>query len=354
MKKILLFAILNIWFLVLSAQVIVSTPIIPAGLVQKSQLWNLILINNSQEVMSVSIKLIIQDSKTGTSLMSASTGNVQLTKGSVSFTEKDFSPIYYNYYSSAFDKPYFPMGHYVICYQVSDMKLGELKVIGEECVPFSIEPLSPPLLHMPDNGSTITELNPNFSWMPPAPATMFDNLKYEILLTEVYSGQQPIEAIQNNSPIYFKTGLLNNSEWYPSAYAKLDTGKIYAWMVVARNDLDYAANSEVWTFTIGAATNINPDNKGDYFVLDKKLKSTFILRNSILRVKYYSYDFPYNTTIHLLDPNNKIVFKWDKEIKNGENYMEFPLSKKLKREVEYTLKLKVPSGNSIDLKFMLN
>lgn len=353
MKKALVFFSLFVSCGSSYAQVTVNIQLPPAGLVQKNQLWNIVLVNNGQVAIEASVRMMVQDAKTGVALMSASTGSFQLAKGMRSFSDRDLAPIIYNYNNLAFEKQYLPMGHYLLCYQVNDMKLGELKVIAEECVPFSVEPLSPPLLHMPSDKTTLQEQNPNFTWMPPTPVMMFDNLTYDLILAEIYTGQQPVEAIQNNNPVYFKTGIRSNTEIYPSTYTKLDTGKVYAWMVVAKNDLDYAANSEVWTFRI-SNNKTTPISSGDYFVLNSGLQSTHVLRNEMLRIKYYSYAFPYKAAITVLNQKKKVVARWDRQIQTGENYLEFPLNRKFSKNETYSFELKGPDGKLYDLKFMLN
>lgn len=63
---------------------------------------------------------------------------------------------------------------------------------------------------------------------------MFSSLSYELLVTEVLQGQTPIEAIQYNTAIYSKGNINQAYESYASSFYKLDTGKLYAWQVIAK------------------------------------------------------------------------------------------------------------------------
>lgn len=81
MLKQLLLLSLGILPLLLTAQVNISAQLPTAGMVQKEQLWNLILINNKEDVLDVSIKLSLQDAITGQVVLSAQSGNLLLGKG---------------------------------------------------------------------------------------------------------------------------------------------------------------------------------------------------------------------------------------------------------------------------------
>src|SRR6185295_7309435 len=110
----------------------------------------------------------------------------------------------------------------------------------------NIAPLSPPVLNSPADRSILQTPYPQFTWMPPTPVQMFDNLNYEITVSEILEGQSPMDAIRYNTPVYAKTNGQQTFETYPSTYSKLDTTKTYAWQVVARSGLNYAAATEIW------------------------------------------------------------------------------------------------------------
>ena len=247
-KKIILLG-LGFLPLLVNAQLTLNAQLPPAGFIQKDQLWNLIIVNNKDDIFDVSILLNLQDAATGQVVLSATTGNILIGKAVKVITSKDLQPVLYNYNVADMSGNYLPMGAYIACYQAisNTSKDGPL---AQECIHFNIDPLSPPLLNTPADKSEIVSPYPQFSWMPPTPFDMFSSLSYDLLITEVLEGQSATEAIQYNTPIYSKGNISQPYESYASSYTKLETGKVYAWQVVAKNGLSYTSKTEVWTFTI--------------------------------------------------------------------------------------------------------
>ena len=96
LKKLIIFSV-GILPMLLNAQVNISAQLPPAGLVQKEQLWNLILINNQEGLMDVSIHFSLQHAATGQVVMSARSGNLLLGKGVKTISVNDVQPVLYNY-----------------------------------------------------------------------------------------------------------------------------------------------------------------------------------------------------------------------------------------------------------------
>jgi hypothetical protein len=232
------------------AQVSINVQLPPAGLVQKEQLWNLILVNNGADVLDITLQLNLQDAFTGQIVLTATTGNLLLSKGVKMLKPTDIQPINYTYNLPDFTRNYLPMGSYIACYQVINAGARKETALAEECMRIHIDPLSPPLLNSPADKSMVATPYPQFTWMPPTPFDMFSTLNYDLLITEVIEGQSPTEAIQYNTPIYTKSAITQPYESYATSFTKLDTGKIYAWQVIAKNGLSYAAKTEIWTFKI--------------------------------------------------------------------------------------------------------
>jgi hypothetical protein len=156
---------------------------------------------------------------------------------------------------------------------------------GEDCIPFAIEPVSPPLLNTPANKSILESRLPQFTWLPPAPANLFTDLNYEMILTELHPGQSPEEAVQQNIPVYRAPRLKNMYINYPAGAVALDTAKQYAWTVTAHNGSLYAAQTEVWTFRIKSVQNNTRFANGAYVQLKKELDGAVINCN-FLRCGY--------------------------------------------------------------------
>src|SRR5207302_6108589 len=114
---------------------------------------------------------------------------------------------------------------------------------------------------------------------------------YDLLIAEVQNGQTPEEALEDNLPVYSASYVTSVSKNYPSSYKALDTGKVYAWKVVAKNGESFAAQSEVWTFSIyqkqipylSASIPTYLELKTESSIL-----STGLINGDTLRVKFYS------------------------------------------------------------------
>src|SRR5258705_8985741 len=81
----------------IQAQVYIQTTLPTVGLVQKNQLWNLVLINGTTGSMEGKLELVLRDRQTGLELMTATTSRFSLPKGSLSVNVNNLNPIQYNY-----------------------------------------------------------------------------------------------------------------------------------------------------------------------------------------------------------------------------------------------------------------
>ena len=351
-KKIILLVMIFIPFLT-NAQLVFNAQLPPAGLVQKDQLWNLILVNNKDDIMDVRIQMSLQDAATGQVVLSASTGNIFLNKGVKVLGSKDLQPIYYNYNIPDVSGNYLPMGSYTACFQVSN-NVGEERPLIQECIRFNIDPLSPPLLNTPADKEEIETTYPQFTWMPPSPFEMFTNLTYELVITEVLQEQSTSEAIQYNTPVYTKNNILQPFENYASSFAKLDTGKIYAWQVVARNGLSYAAKTEIWTFKITSRKEAQFILNNNYVLLENNVKGTYLVSDNTLHVKYYSSEPVHETNIIFSNEKGKEVLKNKEKIKQGDNFFDFKLNHKFHSGELYTITITDGSNRSHNLRFSIS
>lgn len=225
----------------------------PSGMIQKQQLWNMTLINTGNTSINVTISLSLVDMIDNQPVLTAISKPVTIAKGIKQLKFMDVSPVDYNYYSPAFGRfseAFIPIGNYRACYTIYSVLNEAQTVLAEDCITIEVQPLSPPQLTMPADSASIQHPNPQFSWLPPAPISLFNDLNYDLLVTEVRADQTSYTAIQENLPVYNihrLTTMMNN---YPASAKRLDTGKLYAWRVIAKNGETFAAQSEVWTFSI--------------------------------------------------------------------------------------------------------
>ena len=336
----ILIAILSV-----DAQLSVSLQEPPAGLVQKQQLWNLTLINTSNTPISVTIGLNLININDNQPVLTALTKPLSISKGVKQLKPIDISPVDYNYYSSAsgrFSETFLPIGNYRACYTVYTGAKETPIVLFEDCVPIEVQPLSPPQLTMPADSASLQNRYPQFSWLPPTPVTLFSDLNYDLILTEVRSDQTASSAIQENMPVYNLNRLTTMVNNYPASARALDTGKVYAWRIIAKNGETFAAQSEVWTFKISPEKpeTITPVG-GMYLELknDQNYTSTAVIPDNILGIKYYSYDKTHETAIRFLNERGEVVKEIKKMVEYGNNFLVFKLDKSFATETTYFIEV---------------
>ncbi len=316
------------------AQVTLNAQLPQAGFVQKEQLWNLILVNNNADVLDLSIQMNLQDAITGQVVLTATTGNLLLSKGVKMIKSGDIQPISYDYTAPDLSRNYLPMGAYVACYQIINNIGRKETPLAEECIRINIDPLSPPMLNSPSDKSDIESPYPQFTWMPPTPFDMFSSLSYDLLVTEVLQGQSAIEAIQYNTPLYSKGSINQPYESYATSFNKLDTGKLYAWQVVAKNGINYAAKTEVWTFKVAPPSWIKQLIEQTPFVkmkTDNPEKS--IAPNGTLKIAYNNETSDSVARVYLKEVNVKAdATSFEIKLNRGENLIQQNIKKLIQAE----------------------
>jgi hypothetical protein len=254
MRKIILGMSLLMGLVVANAQVQIQTTLPTVGLVQKNQLWNLVMINSTAAPLSGRLELVLVDRQTSQELMTASSAEFSLAKGSTVLNVNKAGPVDYNYIGIEPDKninTLLPVGAYTVCYSfVRNPGTDKSETLAEECADFDIEPLSPPLLSFPADSSLLETAPTQFSWMPPSPFALLGRLHYEVVITEVQPSQQAAEAVEENIPLFSNTQAWNNFITYTGAQPAFEKEKWYAWQVIARDDNNYAGKSEVWVFKV--------------------------------------------------------------------------------------------------------
>lgn len=274
MNKLILILLSLVITIVSSAQLTITLQVPQSGILLKPQLWNAVLSNSYPDTREVYIGLTLSDAVTGDPVMTATTSKIQLATGATQVLESTISPVSYDYLNADIadrnPEGYLPAGSYTACYTVFLVDENSGSPAVEQCIPLVIEPVSPPILNIPFDKQVIQNPYPQFSWTPPTPLEIFSDLNYGFVLAEVQDGQTPADAIQQNLPIYAG----NTSDIYlnyPSSSLSLDTGKIYAWQITAKNDQQYAAQSDIWTFSLSDSVSQIPTQSISQYA---KLKRT--------------------------------------------------------------------------------
>ncbi|MBP7558635.1 MAG: hypothetical protein KA821_20340, partial [Chitinophagaceae bacterium] len=246
---------------------------------------------------------------------------------------------------------------YIACYRIAKNTGETPQVLAEECVRINIQPLSPPLLNLPADRDTLTHAYPQFSWMPPSPVDMFNDLQYELLLTEVLQGQSPGEAILYNTPVYTSNYLTRLYEPYPPSMTALDTGKLYAWQIVARNGGSFAAQSEVWTFTVrpGSTASETGSQGMIYLVLKNEGMGGGLhyIKDNQLGVKYNSLYAAQDAIVLIKDSKGQTIMEVRKRIVYGDNFLTLKLDKSLQKQKVYQIEITDPKNKVHSANFII-
>lgn len=276
----------------LQAQVVVSLLLPPLGLTIKPQLWNMTLINTTGASMTVQLQMVMTDAGTGHTVLTATTPTIILPAGAKAINANTVAPVTYTvgagYTIDASPNGFLPVGVYNICYTVTRWTNDVSDQVADDCVTAEVEPISAPQLIQPGDSDRVIVRRPFFTWLPPTPYNSFSNLLYDWVLVEVQPTQSGADAIQQNMPVYLQSNISFTSLQYPLNMPELDTGKVYAWRVTAKNNISPIANSEVWSFTIQQFTNdtFHTVSKGYYAPLRRVQDASYVISGSTLRFLY--------------------------------------------------------------------
>jgi hypothetical protein len=342
-----------------NSQISMTVQVPATGVMQKSQMWNIMLISNSQAAATVKITLTLLQASDNTPVLNADTKPFILTKGVKQLAYNELSPIQYEYLSPIFNvdrnpNGFMPIGNFIACYVLTTIAGEQQNVISEECIPLEIAPLSPPILNFPFDKDTITTGYPQFSWIPPSPIQLFTNLTYDVIVTEVQEGQSELQAIQQNIPIYTVGNIRQLTNAYPASNRQLDTAKLFAWRVVARSNNEFVAQSDVWTFrTTQAKKMITNPVFSNYILLQKGQESQGIntVEDGNIGIKYYSYDAASEVSFEFTTTEGEVLQKEFKKIKYGDNFLVYKLNRKFNSGQVYKIALIDNMGNKISAYF---
>lgn len=296
-----------ILFCSVNGQVVVNLQLPAVGLTVKSQLWSMTLSSSSADVLTVKINMTMTDVATGQQVLSGATDNISLPQGNKVLQYADVVPVHYvvlnsSYPVDASQEGFLPIGNFNFCFEIQRLNHEVLESIAEECATIEVEPLSPPLLNSPTDQSESNELRPLFTWLPPVPVSLFNNLSYNFKLVELLPKQNSSAAIQQNFPLFFQQNIFNPNLIYPSSLPDLDTSKTYAWQIIANSNNLGVSASEIWTFkvkTFGTDSitykrqppyiKLKAESAEGYFICDGRLNLEYLneLNDSTVTVKMY-------------------------------------------------------------------
>jgi len=330
--KLLLLLMLCLPFLI-KAQITLTAQLPASGILLKDQLWNVMIINNGNDIVTLRLEVEVRDILQGQAVINANSGKIIVGKGIKLITVKDVQPIMYNYVATEFSGNYLPCGSYLVNYRlVQETTKGDVPV-ADEVVRTNITPLNPPLLASPADKSSMETVYPQFNWIPPAPMQMFNPLSYDIVVVAVEEGQAAKEAIEYNRPVYSNTNLQSPSEKMPTSYGQLQTGKTYAWQVWARGGNACAAQSEIWTFTIGKDSVKKIIEQAPYVKISRTNTEVTIVHQGVVKMEYFNAGNDKQASFHVYkvtdkENKNRQDITFDMPLSSGQNFLQHDISKK--------------------------
>ena len=344
----------------LVAQVQIQGTLPAVGLVQRNQLWNLVLINGAAGDINGVVELKLRDRSNGLELLTAVTNTITLKKGANTVNINNLSPVQYNYTGMQPDNSLnglIPVGSYIACYSFVHFVSDYQETLAQECFSFDVEALSPPMLIYPTDSSRLDIAPAQFSWIPPAPANLFQALRYEYLVVEINPGQLAAEAIQENIPLYNTGSLSNNVLSYSAASPAFQKDKWYAWQVIARDGDQYAGKSETWVFSVTKTDSAQaPKEKSTSFTLlsaDPQRTGYVLLQDHQLYVKHYSYKSAYTGQVKVYSASGSLVQQQEQAIQYGDNYIRLALKKTIEKGQTYTMSLTDDTGKQYKVLFSI-
>lgn len=312
MKKFLLLVLSLQMGMAAFCQVLINLQLPENGLTVKSQLWDMSLVNTFSQGHNVQLQLVMTDVTGNHQILSASSKVFFLPKGMRQVRASDIVPLIYTVTdpaAGADNNPngFLPTGAYRFCYRVINLD-GEVPAqVGQECADGQIEPLVPPMLITPADSEKIEVPRPVFTWAPPMPGNLFGRLLYDWELVEVQGLQTGPEAVQQNIPVLYRSNLRETTFAYPLSAPALDSTKLYAWRIVAKNNNTPVATSEVWNFSLlktpvvkgtpnGAGyARLSLDNGDAFVICHGQLSYAFLNERNVSSASIAVYDITGNT-----------------------------------------------------------
>lgn len=155
-----------------------------------------------------------------------------------------------------------PEGVYTLCIQAFDYDT-DLPISANEpqgCATFTISYVSPPMLTKPLCNTSVPVTISQFAWSPPVGNTAGAQIRYDLYVVEVPTGQNPQDLMESaykynaGNPMVHSNLIINSYNWISPADIALKNNSQYVWMVVAKDlnhkiYFEHEGKSEACVFT---------------------------------------------------------------------------------------------------------
>lgn len=192
----------------------------------------------------------------------------------------------------------------------------------------------------PEDKARLYEYHPMLSWVVNYPFAA--SLNYKLKVVELKEGQNAVNAVKRNNPVYEEKGLMQMSQVYP-VYAKpLELNHTYAWTVDAYFRDILLGGAEAWTFTIVEDSLLKGIPKEvAYYDFAKHQGETRLYAIDSIKLKYQSYYANDSMRYRIVNDKGNEILAGYFNCKSGLNYWNLDLTEKgrLKHAKSYFIHL---------------
>lgn len=230
----------------------------PPNQLHMEDLWEINLNNTSQNPLDVYLYGTLTEQYAGL-IATATTSNINLAPGVKIVRVNELEPIsidYPNpdprYRKSLIRTGSLPAGNYEMCVYVRFANSNHN--CGFNCIQHNIEMIPAPTLIFPNDGETIVNKRPLFTWMQALRPGI--DVKYNIKIVEVRENQSLEIAMQTNPSWFEEKNILNKIFQYPVSAIEFEDSIKYAWQVVSLDPFNNPVGendgkSEIYNFLCG-------------------------------------------------------------------------------------------------------
>jgi len=246
-----------------------------------------------------------------------------------------------------------PEGDYEYCFNLTYVHSDNPP--DEQCFSYTLTPFAELNLIDPYDKDKICDKRPLLTWQPLIPGV--PGAYYQLVLTQVNSGQSPTEALNYNLPIINQSNIISPVLPYPGVARDLLTGKTYAWQVTAYKDQTVLNRSEIWSFIVDCQDSVKKVTDDSYRDIEDLAKGNYYVAAGFLRFAtvnpYAEQDLHYEIA-PVSAPDKKISKLPKLKLKNGSNELTVDLSNSnaIHDNQYYILTIWLPNGTVKNLRFL--
>lgn len=329
----------------------------PIFQISKNQIFNLTIINNSQQSGLIRLDCKVF-SRSGVMILNEQMSTMIEKNESIRIRDKSsriqtfIDPRFQNYYIDGI----LPPMDYQICYQAYFVSDAALK--ANECVDIIASDFISIIPLFPSSEDTIGLRNPFFSWNNLLTTEL--NISYNFKLVEVKDNQNPMIALRREVPLVSLKHLSNSYIDYPVDAQPLKDKSNYAWQVEINLDGETFAKSDAFGFIYVESKKYNKISRDiSYIDILNLSENVQLYAIGILKLKYEAEDND-EFEVELFSINDskrkKInVEKKSLDVIKGLNKFKYDLENQvyLKHNKKYLIQLKCKStGNTYLLNFI--